>query len=92
MPRYLIEMSHGNEHTACIKALRAIEKLGSHYVTNADWGCKDGVHSGWLIAELRSRDEAMMMVPPEFRQEARVVELNRFTREEITSLIAELEG
>jgi hypothetical protein len=59
-------------------------------MTKADWGCKDGVHSGWVIAELRNRDEAMMMVPPEFRREARVVKLNRFTKEEISSLIAEL--
>ena len=91
MPRYLIELSHGDEYTACVKALRAIEKFGSHYMTRADWGCKDGIHSGWLIAELPSRDEAMLMVPPEFRQEARVVELNRFTKEEIASLITELE-
>jgi hypothetical protein len=44
-----------------------------------------------MITELDSRDEAMRLVPPEFRQEVRIVELNRFTREQITSLIAELE-
>ena len=91
MPRYLIELSHRDEHFACVKALRAIEQSGSHFVTHADWGCKAGTHSGWLIAELDSRDEAMGMVPPEFRQEVRIVELNRFTKEQITSLIAELE-
>jgi hypothetical protein len=50
-----------------------------------------GTHSGWVIAELDGRDEAMQMVPPEFREEARIVELNQFTREQIVSLIAELE-
>ena len=31
------------------------------------------------------------MVPPVFRQQARVVKLNRFTQEQITSRIAELD-
>jgi hypothetical protein len=91
MPRYLIELSHGDEHVACVKALRAIEQSGSHFMTHADWGCKAGIHSGWLIAELEDRDEAVRLVPPEFRQEARIVELNRFTKEQIVSLLAELE-
>jgi hypothetical protein len=91
MPRYLIELTHGDEHVACIKALRAIEQSGSHFVTHADWGCKDGIHSGWLIAELGSRDEALQIVPPEYRHEARIVELNRFTREQIASWMDQLE-
>jgi len=90
MPRYLIELTHGDEYVACVKALRAIERLGSHFVTHADWGCRDGTHAGWLIAELDSRDEALQMVPPELRHDARVVELNKFTREQIASLIVEL--
>ncbi len=92
MPRYLIELTHEDEHDACVRALRAIEQYGAHFVTHADWGCHDGIHCGWLVVELDSREEAMMVVPPEFRPEARIVELNRFTREEIASLIAGLEG
>jgi hypothetical protein len=44
-----------------------------------------------MIAELPSRDEAMLMIPPEFRADARIVQLNYFTPEEIVSYIAELE-
>jgi hypothetical protein len=91
MPRFLIELTHEDEHAACVKALRAIEQYGSHFATNADWGCKAGVHSGWLIVDVDSREEALRLVPPESRQEARIVELNRFTKEKIASLIAELE-
>ena len=90
MPRYLIELTHGGEYADCVKALRAIEVFGSHFVTQADWGCNDGTHAGWLIVELDSRDEALQMVPVEFRHDVRIVELNKFTREQITSLIAEL--
>jgi hypothetical protein len=60
-------------------------------MTHADWGCKAGTHRGWLIAELDSRGQAMQMVSPEYRREVRIVELNRFTMEQIASLIAELE-
>ena len=91
MPRYLIEMTHEDEHAACVRALRTIEQYGSHFLTHAEWGCAAGTHCGWLIVELDSRDEAMQMVPPEYRREVRIVELNRFTKEKIATLIAELE-
>jgi len=73
MPKYLIELPHEDERIACIKALRAIEEHGSHFVTHADWGCNDGVHCGWLIVELDSREDALTIVPPEMRRDARVV-------------------
>jgi hypothetical protein len=92
MPRYLIEIAHDDEHAACVQALRTIEQYGSHFLTQADWGCKAGEHCGWMIVELDSRNEAVQMVPPEYRREARIFELNRFTKEQIASLITELEG
>jgi hypothetical protein len=58
MPRFLIQLSHRDEHEACVRALGALERYGSHFLTHADWGCKDGVHCGEdiraLIAELES--------------------------------------
>lgn len=92
MPRYLIELSHDDEYAACVRALHAVEGSGSHLITNIDWGCNDGVHRGWLIVEVESREEAMGMVPPEARHDARVIQLNRFTREQIVRLVAELGG
>lgn len=56
VPRFLIEFNHSTEHEGCVRALHAIMNYGSHLITNADWGCEDGVHSGWLIADLDSRD------------------------------------
>ncbi len=44
-----------------------------------------------MIVELDSRDEVMRMVPPELRQHVRITKLNRFTREQIVSRIADLE-
>ncbi len=91
MPRYLIELTHDDEHAACVRAIEAIEKYGAHFFTHADWGCKDGIHSAWVIADVDSREGAMQQVPPQFRPEARIVALNKFTREELFTLISEIE-
>ncbi len=92
MPRYLIELTHEDEHTACVKVLRAIERYGAHLLIEMDWGCKTGIHSGWLIAEVDSR--AFGGADWCLRSSAKKPELSnsiKFTREEIVSLIAELE-
>ena len=91
MPRFLIEIAHANEHDGCVKALRAIEQMGSHFITKAEWGCMDGTHSGYLIAELESRSEARQVVPPEFRPDAKIVQLNTFTREQIKAFVLDSE-
>ena len=34
MPKFMIELTHSNEHDACVRALQAIEQYGSHYMTH----------------------------------------------------------
>jgi hypothetical protein len=61
-------------------------------MTRADWGVGDADgHRGWFIAEVDSREEAMQLLPPDFRKEATVIEIKRLSREEITTIISELE-
>jgi hypothetical protein len=90
MPRFMITVPHDEDHDACVRALHAIEQYGSHLMTHAEWGCKDGHHACWLIVDMNDRGDAVRMVPPEFRTHAQVVELNRFTRDEIAAMVAEL--
>jgi hypothetical protein len=78
-------------NTLCETLPGAIEQFGSHFITEADWGCEDGVHCCWMIVQADSRDEAMRMVPAELRQQVRIIKLNRFTRETLAARIAELE-
>lgn len=91
MPRYLIELTHEDEHAACVKALERIQRYGSVLLTRIEWGCRTGVHSGWIIVEVDTLSEAKQMVPPEFREEARVVEVDQFSKEEIDRWSKELE-
>jgi hypothetical protein len=92
MPRFLIEIRHSDEYEGCVKALDAIVNFGSHLVTNAEFGCEDGEHAGWLIVELDTRAEALPMIPPKLRDGARIVQLRKWTRAEIEAMMKELEA
>lgn len=91
MPRYLIQLTHEDEHDACVRALHAVKQYGSHLVTHMEWGCKDGIHSGWSTGECEDRNEALRMVPPEMRQDALIVKIDKFTPDEIEQWIAAID-
>lgn len=77
MPRYLIEVPHKNSKDACEQAARVFRETGSHFMTNADWGCADDVHKAWFIIELDSKAQARAMLPPLFRQTAKIIQLQK---------------
>ena len=87
MARFLIEVSHEASTVACARAVEVFLKTGSHFFTHADWGCKDGEHKAWIVVEVDSRDEARAIVPPPFRSQAKVVQLNAFTMGEIEDFL-----
>jgi len=64
-------------------------KTRSHYVTYADWGCKDGDHKAWIIVDVHSREEPRSIVPAPMRSQAKIVRLNHFTGEEIKNILHE---
>ena len=78
MPRFLIEVPHENNKQACNQAIQAFRKTGSHFLANADWGCLDGVHKAWITIELDSKQEAINILPPWFRDKATVTTLQKF--------------
>lgn len=86
MPRFLIEVPHGDTTAACVQAIDVFLRTGSHYLTHADWGCLDGVHKAWLIADVETRGEALNIVPADYRAQATIVQLNAFTMEHLQKL------
>jgi hypothetical protein len=80
MPRFLIEVPHEAERAACDRAVEIFLKTGSHFLTHADWGCKDGEHKAWFIAEVENKDEARFILPPGLRRQARITELIQYSR------------
>jgi len=87
MPRFLIEVPHPEGVVACARAVDVFLKTGSHYLSHADWGCNDGVHKSWFVVEVDNKEEALTIVPPAFRANAKVVKLNSFSVEEIEGIL-----
>jgi len=89
MQRYLVQVAHEANPQACANVARIFLLTGSHYLSQADWGCKDRDHHAMMIVEAENREEARQIVPPPFRAEARIVLLCKFTLEEIDALTRE---
>lgn len=92
MAKFLIEVPHEAETIACARAVAILQATGSHFLTHAEYGCHDGVHKAWMIIEATDKDEIRRIVPPAYRELAQVVQLNRFSVEEIEELLADHEG
>ena len=71
---------------------RIFLKTGSHFVTHADWGCRDGEHKAWIIIEVDNKEEARRILPPAFRSLAKIVSLNKFSMEEIDDIFRQHQG
>jgi hypothetical protein len=78
MPKFLIEVPHKKEKRECERAVDVFKRTGSHFLINADWGCSDDVHKAWIIIEVDSKEEALMVVPPSFRKKTKVITLQKF--------------
>jgi hypothetical protein len=87
MPRYLIEVPHENTQEACDRAVQVFMSTGSHFVTNAEWGCHDNEHKAWIMVDLESKQEALSILPPAFRTAAKVTEVERFTSIDFRSAV-----
>jgi hypothetical protein len=87
MARYLIEVEHEANKTACLRAAQTLLKTGSHFLTNADFGCLDGDHKAWIIVDVPDKEAAKFILPPEYRSTAKIVELNKFDLKEVNALL-----
>jgi hypothetical protein len=87
MSRFLIEVPHEGTTAACARAVELFLRTGSHFLTHADWGCRDGEHKSWMIVELDNRDEALGIVPSVYRSQAKIVQLNAFTPEDLEDIL-----
>jgi hypothetical protein len=87
LPRYLIEVEHAADGAACKKVVQMFLDTGSHYLSQAEWGCQDGVHKSWIIVEADDREQARAIVPPFLRREATVIRLARFFTDEMGGIL-----
>ncbi len=82
MARFLVELEHDATPKACEQAYDIILSSGSHFLTNAEWGCEDNEHFCWIMVDLDNKDEVRSIIPPLFRDDARIVQLKQYKRED----------
>jgi len=83
MPRFLIESPHTGDE--CLHVLDWILAQGSILLSKYDFCCMEDNHTGYVIVEAPSKADARYSVPPTIRKKARIVELQKFSPEEIRS-------
>ncbi|MFQ6026894.1 MAG: hypothetical protein ACE5Q6_05190 [Dehalococcoidia bacterium] len=84
MAHYVIEMLHTDQD--CLFALDTITELGMGILHHSWWGCGFGVHTGWLDIEVDSEQDALGVIPPEIRKQARIVQVQRLTTGKVKAL------
>jgi hypothetical protein len=87
MPRFFIEVEHEPEKIACAHAVKTLFQTGSHFLTHADFGCKDGEHKSWIIVEFENKEAAKAILPADARSKAKIVQLNKFSIEELDEIL-----
>jgi hypothetical protein len=92
MAKFLIEVPHEAEKVACLRAIQILLQTGSHYLTNAEFGCVDGVHKAWITVDVDSKEEARCILPPLYRSQATIVCLKRFKLEKVDEMLRQHQG
>ena len=83
---YLIEVPHENSSYECYRAIKVFLETGSHFLANAEWGCPNDDHRAVLVVEVNSKEEALQIVPPMYRDVAKITEMATFTRDDMDEL------
>jgi hypothetical protein len=86
VPKFLIEVPHDPEPVPA-RVVQIFLTTGLHFLTQAEWGCFDGVHSAWIVVDVDNKDEAMRIVPAPLRAKSEVVGLNRFSMPDIEPIL-----
>ena len=92
MAKFLIEVPHPDDKLGCARSIKVFLQRGSHYLTHAEDSCEDGEHCAWMIVEVADKEEAKRIVPPVYRSQAKVVQLSRFSTDEIDETIRRHSG
>lgn len=78
---YLIQSPHTADE--CLKVLDEHLAKGTDVLEKMYFGCKSGDHTGYAIVDVKSEQEARSMIPSFLAGKTRIVEVGKFTPEEI---------
>jgi hypothetical protein len=92
MAKFLIEVPHGPDKIECLHSVSIFLSSGSHFLTHADWGCLDGEHKAWFTMEANSKYEALQVVPPAYRHQTKISQLNSFNLDAVKEMLKQHES
>ena len=79
MDRFLVEAPHDPKD--CKRVVESVYAQGFLY--HCDWGCVGGVHTAWVTIEAESESQALWVVPPILRDNARAIKIEKFDPETV---------
>ena len=83
MPKFLLETQH--TVTECAQTgdqFAANAKL----LSNTYWGCGEGDHTSWSVAEADNEQQARSQLPPTFRNRGKIRKVDVFTPEQMQEM------
>jgi hypothetical protein len=81
---FLIETKHTNAD--CIQVLQDVNNQDREILSQIQWGCMEGNHTGYMMVEAETEREALENLPQSARRDVEVYKLTRFTPEQIESM------
>jgi len=80
MTHFIIESFHSEEE--CLEAHDQVAAIGNEVLEQYYWSCPDQ-HGGWALIEARDEEDAEGSIPIQFRNSARVIRVEKITREKL---------
>ena len=81
--KYLVIVTHTPEE--CHKTLEEAA-LSKKLLHQAEWGCRSGDHTMYLMTDAKSPDDALATLPETMRVRAKTVKLTKFSEAEIKKI------
>ncbi len=79
--RFIIITPHTAEQ--CLKSLDDYAANNPALLKETDWGCMVGDHTGYVVVKAADETAARNLLPADERKAARIIQLNKFTVEQI---------
>ncbi|MDF1576131.1 MAG: hypothetical protein P1P86_13165 [Bacteroidales bacterium] len=74
---------NGGDQSSCLRSIHSFLSTRTHYVSSAEWGCREGENKAWLIIKTTNSNDAMRIIPAAYRQYAKITRLHKFKEKEI---------
>ena len=59
--------------------------------TKTKWGCMSGVHTAYVFVDANDENEALSNIPENERQNAKIINVNKFSAKQIADLHKKME-